>query len=284
TRRSRRRVSRSGPMSPRARRELWLEWGGPARRPARALPTPRLAQRGARAPRAVARMVAPRATPGAILTDAAIRNAMVVHAAFGGSTNLLLHIPAIAHAAGRRRPTIDDWIAVNRQVPRLVDVLPNGPHPTVRVFLAGGVPEVMLHLRRAGLLDTSVLTVSGASLDAVLTWWGGSDRRDALARRLRQADGVDPDDVILSPERAAARGLTNTVSYLRGNLAPEGAIVKSTAIDARAVDPDGGCGRACPARVFTPGRAAIAAIKSRGDDRIRPGDVLVLAGRGPLGA
>ena len=82
---------------------------------------------------------------------------MAVHAAFGGSTNLLLHVPAIAHAAGLRRPTVDDWIDVNRRVPRLVDVLPNGPrHPTVRVFLAGGVPEVMLHLRRAGLLDTSV--------------------------------------------------------------------------------------------------------------------------------
>ena len=85
-------------------------------------------------------------------TDAAMRNAMVVHAAFGGSTNLLLHIPAIAYAAGLRRPTVEDWNAVNRQVPRLVDALPNGPvgHPTVRVFLAGGVPEVMLHLRAAG--------------------------------------------------------------------------------------------------------------------------------------
>jgi putative YjhG/YagF family dehydratase len=237
-----------------------------------------------RSARTVARMVASRATTRAILTDAAIRNAMVVHAAVGGSTNLLLHIPAIAHAAGRRRPTIDDWIAVNRQVPRLVDVLPNGPHPTVRVFLAGGVPEVMLHLRRAGLLDTSALTVSGASLDEVLTWWEGSERRDALRRRLREADGVDPDDVIFSPERAAARGLTNTVSYIRGNLAPEGAIVKSTAIDPRAVDPDGVYRLTGPARVFTSERTAIAAIKSRGDDRIRPGDVIVLAGRGPLGA
>ena len=84
-----------------------------------------------------------------ILTEKSIHNAMVVHAAFGGSTNLLLHIPAIAHAAGLPRPTVEDWIDVNRHVPRLVDALPNGPvgHPTVRVFLAGGVPEVMLHLR-----------------------------------------------------------------------------------------------------------------------------------------
>ena len=79
---------------------------------------------------------------------------MLVHAAFGGSTNLLLHIPAIAHAAGLQPPTVDDWIRVNRATPRLVDALPNGPrdHPTVQVFMAGGVPEVMLHLRRMGLL------------------------------------------------------------------------------------------------------------------------------------
>jgi putative YjhG/YagF family dehydratase len=237
-----------------------------------------------RSARAAATMAAAHRTTSEILTDAAIRNAMVVHAAFGGSTNLLLHIPAIAHAARCRRPTIDDWITVNRQVPRLVDVLPNGPHPTVRLFLAGGVPEVMLHLRRARLLDTSARTVSGASLDDVLNWWESSDRRAALRQRLREADGVDPDDVILSPERAAARGLTSTVSYIRGNLAPEGAIVKSTAIDPRAVDPDGVYRLTGPARVFTTERAAIAAIKSRGDDRIKAGDVVVLAGRGPIGA
>ena len=90
---------------------------------------------------------------------------MTVFAAFGGSTNLLLHIPAIAFAAGLDRPTIEDWNAVNRKTPRLVDVLPNGPvgHPTVRAYLAGGVPEVMLHLRKLGLLDLNVLTVTGAA-------------------------------------------------------------------------------------------------------------------------
>jgi len=156
-----------------------------------------------------------------ILTDAAIRNAMVVHAAFGGSTNLLLHIPAIAHAAGLKRPTVDDWIEVNRRVPRLVSVLPNGPvhHPTVRVFLAGGVPEVMLHLRRLGLLDTRVLTASGATLDEVLNWWEASERRTKFRELLRAQDGVDPDEVIFSPERAQTRGLTSTVTFPRGNLA-----------------------------------------------------------------
>lgn len=217
-----------------------------------------------------------------ILTDAAIRNAMVVHAAFGGSTNLLLHIPAIAHAAGLKRPTVDDWIEVNRRVPRLVSVLPNGPvhHPTVRVFLAGGVPEVMLHLRRLGLLDTRVLTASGATLDEVLNWWEASERRTKFRELLRAQDGVDPDEVIFSPERAQARGLTSTVTFPRGNLAPEGAVIKSTAIDPSVVDADGVYRKEGPAKVFTSERAAIAAIKEK---RIAAGDVLVLAGCGPMG-
>jgi len=116
---------------------------------------------------------------GDILTDAAVENALVVHAAFGGSTNLILHVPAIAHASGLKRPTATDWARVNREVPRLVDVLPNGPrnHPTVQVFQAGAVPEVMSHLRRAGLLNTSVLTVDGVTLGDRLDAWERSERR-----------------------------------------------------------------------------------------------------------
>src|SRR5205823_6549392 len=153
-----------------------------------------------------------------VLTEAAVRNAMAVHAAFGGSTNLLLHVPAVAFHAGVRRPTIDDWTAINRQVPRLVDALPNGPvgHPTVRVFLAGGVPEVMLHLREMGLLDLTALTASGDPLGAVLDWWAKSERRSRLRAMLRERDGVDPDTVIMSPTRANARGLTSTVTFPRG--------------------------------------------------------------------
>ncbi len=221
-----------------------------------------------------------------IVTDRAVRNAMVVHAAVGGSTNLLLHLTAVAHAAGLRRPAVEDWMEVNRLVPRLVDVLPNGPvgHPTVRLFLAGGVPEVMLHLRRAGLLDLECLTATGEPLGRVLDWWEGSERRRALRERLRVADGVDPDDVIMEPERARGRGLTSTVTFPRGNLAPEGSVIKSTAIDPSVVDGDGVYRKTGPARVFTTERAAIAAIKSRGEDRIKPGDVMVLICRGPLGA
>jgi len=217
-----------------------------------------------------------------IVTEASIRNAMAVHAAFGGSTNLLLHIPAIAHAAGLRRPTVEDWIAINRRVPRLVDVLPNGPqfHPTVRVFLGGGVPEVMLHLRRLGVIDTRALTATGGTLDEVLDAWEPSERRRRFREILREQDGVDPDDVIMSPERAKARGLTNTITFPRGNLAPEGAVIKSTAIDPSVVDVDGVYRKEGPAKVFIREKDAIAAIKK---GRIESGDVLVLAGCGPLG-
>ncbi len=221
-----------------------------------------------------------------LLTSAAIRNAMTVHAACGGSTNLLLHIPAIAFAAGLARPQVEDWEAINRRVPRLVDVLPNGPtgHPTVRFFLAGGVPEVMLHLRRLGLLELEALTPLGNSWNEVLDAWERSDRRRALRDRLRSRDGVDPDEVIHSPERAAQRGLTSTVCFPRGNLAPEGSVIKSTAIDPRVVDADGVYRKRGPARVFTRERDAIRAIKGIADPPLRPGDVLVLMGRGPAGA
>jgi putative YjhG/YagF family dehydratase len=217
-----------------------------------------------------------------ILNAASIQNAMTVHAAFGGSTNLLLHIPAIAHAAGLKPPKVEDWIAINRRVPRLVSVLPNGPihHPTVRVFLAGGVPEVMLHLRRLGLLNTEVLTVTGKSLGENLDWWEHSERRRRFRELLRQLDGIDPEDVILTPDRARAHGLTGTLAFPRGNLAPEGSVVKSTAIDPSIVDQDGLYRKQGPARVFVSEKAAIAAIK---EDRIRPGDIMVLAGVGPLG-
>lgn len=217
-----------------------------------------------------------------ILTDAAIRNAMTVHAAFGGSTNLLLHIPAIAYTAGLKRPTVQDWIDVNRAAPRLVSVLPNGPvhHPTVRAFMAGGVPEVMLHLRKLGLLDTKVLTVTGQTLDETLNWWEQSERRHKFREILKQQDGIDPEDVIMSPEQAKARGLTSTVTFPTGNLAPEGAIIKSTSIDPSVVDADNVYRKEGPARIFASERAAITAIKEK---RIQAGDIMVLAGIGPMG-
>ncbi|QEG34142.1 YjhG/YagF family D-xylonate dehydratase [Bythopirellula goksoeyrii] len=219
-----------------------------------------------------------------ILTDSAIHNAMVVHAAFGGSTNLLLHVPAVAHAAGLRRPSVADWIEVNRQTPRLVSALPNGPidHPTVRVFLAGGVPEVMLHLRELGLLKLDVLTAGGISLAESLDAWASSERRAKLRQHLRDRDGVDPDEVIFPPAAAVSRKIPRTLVFPIGNIAPEGSVVKATSIDPSLIV-EGHYLHTGPARVFTSETAAIAAIKGKGERSIKAGDVLVLAGCGPSG-
>jgi xylonate dehydratase len=219
-----------------------------------------------------------------ILTDRAIENAMLVHAAFGGSTNLLLHIPAIAHAAGLRVPTVDDWIRVNRATPRLVDVLPNGPrgHPTVQVFMAGGVPEVMGHLRRLDLLHLDVMTATGDTLGTTLDWWEGSERRRAARARLASAAAISPDDVIMSPDAAKRAGLTSTVVFPRGNLAPDGAVIKATAIHPSVVGDHNVFRHRGPARVFPDERAAIRAVKGQ-DTPIQAGDVIVLIGAGPLG-
>ena len=220
-----------------------------------------------------------------ILTDAAFENALAVHAAFGGSTNLIMHLPAIAHQAGVTRPNVDDWRRVNALVPRLVDALPNGPrhYATVQVFLAGGVPEVMLHLRNAGLLKLDALTVSGKTVGENLDWWEKSERRQRLREKLIQLDGIDPDNVIMSPSVAVSRGLTSTVTFPGGNLTPDGSVIKSTAIDPSKLDENGIYLHEGPARVFASETAAIAAVKSTGEDRIKEGDVVVLIGLGPIG-
>lgn len=217
-----------------------------------------------------------------IVTDKSIENAMMVHAATGGSTNLLLHIPAIAHAAGVKMPNLEDWIRINKKIPRLVSVLPNGPvnHPTLRFFLAGGAPEVMLHLRKLGVLHEDVLTVTGKTLKEVLDWWETSKRRKRMKELLWELDGVDADDVIMSPEKAKLRGLTSTVTFPVGNIAPEGSVVKSTAIDPSKLDIDGVYRHTGSAKVFTSEKDAIVAIKTH---QIKPGDIMIVMGGGPLG-
>jgi putative YjhG/YagF family dehydratase len=233
-----------------------------------------MARRSARALFALAER---RARTGDLLSDDAIHNAMVVHAAVGGSTNLYLHVPAIAHAAGLTRPGVDEWRRVNLTVPRLVDALPNGPanFATVHVFLAGGVPEVMLQLARRGALRLGAATVSGRTLGDNLEWWERSERRARLRERLATVDGIDPDAVI---RNAPDRELPGTVTILAGNLAPGGAIVKSTAISAALLDGSGCYVAEGRARVFTSEQEAIDAIKARA---IVPGEVMVLIGIGP---
>ncbi len=235
--------------------------------------------------RAVHALMAKKINSEHILRPGAFRNAMAVHAAVGGSTNLLIHLPAIAHAAGIKRPAVEDWIRINDTVPRIVDVLPNGPQhfKTVQLYLAGGVPEIMLHLRDLGVLDLSAKTVTGETVDANLNWWAESDRRKRFREALQAQDGVDPDEVIMTPKAAAERGLTSTVIFPHGNLAPEGSVVKSTAIDA-ALCPDNVYFKQGAARVFTTEMDAIRALKSQGDDGLKPGDIVVLICRGPMGA
>lgn len=224
------------------------------------------------------------ATTRDVLIPAAVRNALLVHAAFGGSTNLLLHVPAIAAAAGLGPPTVDDWVAANRATPRLVDALPNGPrhHPTVQVFMAGGVPEVMLHLRDLGVLALDAPTVTGLTVGENLAWWEGSERRRQVREKLAAA-GIDPDAVILSPDAARRAGMTGTIVFPKGNLAPEGSVIKATAIDPALVDADGVLRHRGPARVFTSEPEAVAAVKGLAGPPIVAGDVIVLAGIGPLG-
>jgi putative YjhG/YagF family dehydratase len=180
---------------------------------------------------------------------------------------------------------VDDWSRVNRSTPRLVDVMPNGPtgYGTVQVFLAGGVPEVMLHLRELGLLKLNAHTVNGNTLADALDEWEHSERRHKLRERLQELDDVDPEDVIMTPMKARERGLTSTITFLTGNLAPHGAVIKSTAIDPSVVDADGVYRKTGPARVFTSERAAIAAVKGLSDNPVKAGDIIALIGCGPMG-
>ncbi len=234
---------------------------------------------------ALLRLAANQISLGHVLTPAALENAMLVHAAFGGSTNLLLHIPAIAHAAGLNLPTVEDWTHVNRRTPRLVDALPNGPrnHPTVQVYMAGGVPEVMLHLREMGLLNLDVLTVTGEKLSTVLDWWQHSERRQIVRKILGAGNQIDPDLVIMNADMARRAGLTSTVVFPIGNIAPQGAVIKATAIDRSVIGPDNTYRHRGPARVFTSERAAVRAIKGQSEHPVQAGDIVVMIGVGPSG-
>jgi dihydroxyacid dehydratase/phosphogluconate dehydratase len=139
----------------------------------------------------------------------------------------------------------------------------------------------MLHLRRLGLLHGDVMTATGATLDATLDWWEQSERRRAARERL-SVGAMSPDDVIMSPDAARRAGLTSTVVFPVGNLAPEGSVIKATAIDPSVVGDDGVYRHRGPARVFTDERDAIRAVKG-GQRPIQAGDVIVLIGNGPLG-
>lgn len=220
-----------------------------------------------------------------ILTSKAFENAMIVHAACGGSTNLILHLPAVAHAVKEKIMKVEDWIRINKLTPRLVDVLPNGPHgfPTSVFFSAGGVPEVMLKLKNEGLLHLDVLTGTGKTLGENLYWWEQSEKREFVRNQLRNQRKIDPEDVVHSLSNSKKKNMTSTVTFPKGNIAPEGSVVKSTAIDKSVIDDDGIYRKLGPARIFISEADAIKAVKDKGPKGVKAGDIMVIVCGGPKG-
>ncbi|MFQ6058788.1 MAG: dihydroxy-acid dehydratase [Anaerolineae bacterium] len=190
-----------------------------------------------------------------ILTEAAFRNAIALDMAIGGSTNTALHLPAIAHEAGLPLP-LELFDQISRRTPYLVSLSPASPLHLQDFHEAGGVPAVLKELARGGLLETEALTVTGKT----------------LGEGLDQTPGIRRPEVIRSldnPHRP-----DGGIAVLRGNLAPEGAVVKQAAVAQEMLHHQG------PARVFDSEEEAVAAIFER---RIRKGDVVVIRYEGPRG-
>jgi len=201
----------------------------------------------------VLRLIEEGTPPRDILTEAAFGNAIAVDMAIGGSTNTALHLPAIAHEAGIRL-TLDRFDEISRRTPSLVKLSPSGPHHLQDLDEAGGIPAVMAELLREGLLDGAARTVAGITL------------ADAIVGNRRHGDVIRPID---DPHRA-----DGGIAVLRGNLAPDGCVVKAGAVVDRMLRHRG------PARVFDGEVAALEAIL---DGRIDIGDVVVIRYEGPRG-
>ncbi|WP_165059961.1 dihydroxy-acid dehydratase [Adlercreutzia sp. ZJ154] len=191
---------------------------------------------------------------GDIVSEAAIHNAMECDMAFGGSTNTVLHLTAIARAAGHPI-TMDDWDAASARTPHLVKLQPSGPRPLSDLYEVGGVPVVMHELAQLGLLDMNAITCMG-SMD------------EYIENCTKPADGdvCRKHDNPFSPQGA--------LRVLHGNLAPNGSIVKKSAVDASMMCHTG------PARVFESEEEACEVINAGG---INPGDVVVIRYEGPKG-
>ena len=193
--------------------------------------------------------------PRDIITREAIENATAVTMALGGSTNAVLHLLAIAHAADVEW-TIDDFERVRRKVPVICDLKPSGRYLTVDFHKAGGVPQVMKLLLDAGLLHGECMTITGSTIEETL----------------RDVPSVPPSDqeVIRPLDRALyAEG---HLAILKGNLAPEGSVAKITGLKNPVMSG--------PARVFDDEQSALKAIL---DGRIKAGDIMVLRYLGPRG-
>ncbi|MGV0714362.1 dihydroxy-acid dehydratase [Mycolicibacterium sp. XJ662] len=189
-----------------------------------------------------------------ILTKEAFENAIAVVMAFGGSTNAVLHLLAIANEANVKL-TLDDFTRVGQKVPHLADVKPFGRHVMKHVDEIGGVPVVMKALLDAGLLHGDCLTVTGQT----------------MAENLAHIEPPDPDGKVLRAMNDPIHP-TGGITILHGSLAPEGAVVKSAGFDSDVFEGT--------ARVFERERAALDALE---DGTIVPGDVVVIRYEGPKG-
>ena len=206
--------------------------------------------------------------PSDILTPAAFDNAMKVHAAIGGSTNALIHLPAIAHELGIRIDA-EQFDRLNRQVPYLTNIQPSGEYLTELFWYAGGVPRVQMELRE--MLDLEVMTVSGRTL---------RENLEQLEKEgfFRRGEGylanykVAVEEVIRKLKNSKGYG---SIAVLKGNIAPEGAVVKYSAVAPAMLTHEG------PARVFNREEDALQAILQ---GRIQPGSVIVIRYEGPRGS
>jgi dihydroxy-acid dehydratase len=214
----------------------------------------------------ILRLIEDDITPRRILTREAFENAIVIHAAVGGSTNMLIHLPAIAREVGVEI-TIDDFDRIHRRVPVLANVKTTGRYPVEYFWYAGGVPAVMLEL--SDMLHLDCLTVTGKTLGENLE---EIKQSHFFAERLGYLHNVKvPRREIIRP-RSDPFGPAGGIAVLRGNLAPGGAVVKVFSVP-REMHVHVG-----PARVFDTEEVALDALKNR---QIVPGDVVVIRYEGP---
>jgi dihydroxy-acid dehydratase len=217
--------------------------------------------------KAAVRLIEANLTARRILSREAFENAIVLHAATGGSTNALLHLPVIAREAGVDI-TIDDFDRIHRRVPVLANVKTTGRYPVEYFWYAGGVPAVMLELR--DLLHEDCLTVTGRTLGENLDEIAASPVYFAERRGYLNNVKVGRDDIVRP--RSDPFGPDGGVAVLYGNLAPSGAMIKTFSVPKEMHVHTG------PARVFDVEEEAVHALLDR---KISPGDVLVIRYEGP---
>jgi dihydroxy-acid dehydratase len=214
----------------------------------------------------ILRLLEQEITPRQILTRKAFENAIMIHAAVGGSTNMLLHLPVIAREAGVEI-TIDDFDRIHRQVPVLANVKTTGRYPVEYFWYAGGVPAVMLELR--DMLHLDCLTVTGKTVGENLQ---EIEQSRFFAERLGYLHNVKVTRREIIRPRSDPFGPDGGIAVLRGNLAPEGAVIKAFSVPKQMHTHVG------PARVFDFEDQAIEALRQR---KVNAGDVLVIRYEGP---